>query len=454
MKKSDSDTFSEFEKRRILSVVGDSRDLMEISSAKIYTNSKEGLCWLYSDLEGFLCYLIDYHEKVQLLVLYDYTSYEKLFQFELYSDFPKYYTKLSNDFHCFETDNGFVGLKFLNQIEADDFGTRIEKFDSMNQLFKKSLIRRKNKYKIGIENVSIIKEKFLEDDQSLEDKNFYDIDKNILQDGIEIYKPSYYHFLDCITYDSYRRIFRVQDVSSDLKKLFKLSGLKKSDFKNESLALYTFKHLALCYDALQAKKKDKRKLLKNDLNKNQLKLIFEEDIEEIDPILKKSLSILEEEKLKETKYKSMKSALIPAVPKLPELLKTVENKLKDTSISNSDINIEPRAFSVTNNSSIQGSSEIKNPVKTEMKSEVKTENSASFLSTGTSNSFLEEIRKGVQLKKINEAAKEEEKRPLKINKDDRGFLQSALQRAIQQRREELTRNDASDGESDSDTWSD
>jgi hypothetical protein len=457
MEKADTDTFTEFEKRRILSVLSDSRDLMEIASAKIYTNSKEGLSWLYSDIEGFLCYLIDYQEKVQLLILYDFITYEKLFQFELYSEFPNYYSKLTNDFHCFETDNGFVGLKFLNQAEADAFSNRVEKFDSMNQLFKKFLQRRKNKYMIGSHNVTIIKEKFIKDNPSLDKNDSCEVDQNILLEGIEINKPSYYHFLDCITYDSYRRIFRVQDVSPDLKKLFKLSGLKKSDFKNESLALNIFKHLALCYDALQAKKKDKRKLLKNDLNKNQFKSIFEEDLEDIHPLLKKSLSMLEEEKIKETKYRTMKSGLIPVVPKLPAIFKNVENKLKDINVTNVEMNTKSRALSVTKNSNQHSTEKNKpdysTPNKQEEKHDIKTENCASFMSSETSNSFFEEIRKGVELKKINVAPKEEEKRPLKIHKDDHGFLQSALQKAIQQRREELL-NEASDEESDSDSWSD
>jgi hypothetical protein len=462
--KADIDTYSEFEKRRILSVIGDGRDLMEIASAKIYTSSKEGASWLYSDLEGFFCYLIDYNQKVQLLVLYDFTTYEKLFQFELYLDFPKYYSILSTDFHCFETDSGFIGLKFLNSSEAEVFSNRINKYDSMNQSFKKSLNnRRRDKYKIGRENVILLKEKFKEDEPYLDINNYAnESDEQIFEDGIEINKPSYYHFLNSITYDPYKRVFRLYDVSPDLKNLFNFCGLKKSDFKNESLALYTFKHLALCYDALETKKKEKRKLLKNDLNGTQFNSILEEDIEEIDLILKKSLSAFEEEKIKETaKFKSMKSSFIPSVPKLPALPKIIPINKTDLD-ANLNINnqIDTRSATFSNNFDTDLSKIKLKPVNSVLiqtpddKSENKRDNS-SYISSGTNNSILDEIRKGVQLKKINLVPKEEEKRPLKINKDDRGFLQTALQKAIQQRREELTKNDISDDESNSESdWSD
>jgi len=453
------DTFSEFEKRRILSVLGENKDLMEIAAAKIFTSSKEGSSWLYSDLEGFLCYLIDHQEKVQLIVLYDFNTYEKLFQFELYCDFQKYYFPLSADFHCFETNNGFVGLKFQNQQEAKTFNYRILKVDSMNQLFKKSLNRRRDKYKKGKENVLLLKENFLKNESNYEDID--DLDNKIFEDGMEINKPSYYQLLNSISYDKDKRVFRIDDLSPDLKILFKLSGLKKSDFKYEFQALNILKHLALCWDALQMKKKDKRKLLRNDHNKDHFKSFFEDDIHAIDHIVKKRLSLFDQDNSRENiKFRTMKSGFIPQVPKLPSLpIFDLKNKT-DEKIENIGNNIETRSVTIVSN---KINSDINNiilkPINSYLnnsaeKSETKTD-SFSTSSEGPRNSFLEEITKGVQLKKINQAPNEEDKRPLKINKDDRGFLQSALQKAIQQRRDELTKNDVSEEDSGSDSdWSD
>jgi hypothetical protein len=69
-----------------------------------------------------------------------------------------------------------------------------------------------------------------------------------------------------------------------------------------------------------------------------------------------------------------------------------------------------------------------------------------------SNPLLAEIRKGVALKKISQPAKEEEKRPMKINKVEGNFLQITLQQAIKNRREQITKNDVASDSEDSD-WS-
>ena len=73
-------------------------------------------------------------------------------------------------------------------------------------------------------------------------------------------------------------------------------------------------------------------------------------------------------------------------------------------------------------------------------------------SIASSGSFIEEMRKGIQVKKITEF-KPEEKRPVKINKEDKSYLQSALSKAILQRREELTKNDVNESEDEDSDWS-
>jgi hypothetical protein len=69
--------------------------------------------------------------------------------------------------------------------------------------------------------------------------------------------------------------------------------------------------------------------------------------------------------------------------------------------------------------------------------------------------MLEEIRKGVQLKKVEKKDFQQEKKPpaKAITKDESNFLKNSLSEAIKQRRMELTRNDVESDKSDDD-WSD
>lgn len=64
---------------------------------------------------------------------------------------------------------------------------------------------------------------------------------------------------------------------------------------------------------------------------------------------------------------------------------------------------------------------------------------------------MERLKQGVVLKKIN--INPEETKQIKLNKDEKSFLQDTLLNAIKQRREDLTRWDIeSEGSEDSD-WS-
>lgn len=453
------DSYNEFEKRRILAILGDNRDLMEIASAKLYTTGKEGSTWLYSDLEGFLCHIIDYTDKSQLLILFDFNTFEKLYQFEVYQDFPKYYTVLSEDFHCFETKNGFFGLKFAEKSEAANFNTKVKKLDTkaVTQLFKKAnLNRRKDKYKKGKEFVQKIKKKFLS--QGL----VSNVNCDEIDDAIEIRAPRYYEILNHITYDKEKKLFKVNKMNTEMKNLFKIVGVKKSDFKNESLALTIFRNIAVCYDQLQLKKMEKtQKLLKLESNKVYLKSYDEDTFFE-----RKSFTNYEEEKMKLktmnsfVSYNSFNSysppsknnigtspsqipsvpkiPIVPAVPKLPQAIRN-----------------NPQLLASRNSCMVNPSNELEeiDLSKIKLTKITPTDTPKESLTSSSNGSFLDEIRKGVQLKKIN-FNKEKEKRPVKINKEEKNFLQSALAMAIQQRREELTKHDVDDNSDIESDWSD
>jgi hypothetical protein len=507
------ETYSELEKRRVLALLGEGRDLMEMVSAKIYTTTKDGSTWLYSDLEGFLCYVIDYVEKSQYFILYDFNTFEKLLQFELYNDFSKYYHELSPIFNCFETVSGFMGLKFFAENEAKIFANRVLKFDckAVYLLFKKTNVnRRKDKLRRGRENVLQVKDKFISENTVESDIISEDFQLN--EQGIEILKPSYFEIFNNFTYDKEKKVFKVNKINSEMKNIFKLVGIKKSHFKNETLGLNIFKFFVLCYGQLQIIKQTKTKNVCK-LDSNRISIRNHGNFNEIDSFIQRnSYCFVFEKEPEANKISSLASTpsitsvpkipnppilpvqkvpiapkmpavpkvpsvpavpkvpsvpavpkvpsvpavpkvpSVPAVPKCPPIQKSASQVIDSPSKNSEDSSISaPDEF-------IIDLSKIKlKPINTDSRvSNASDDNPKKSITSTTSNtvgSFLDEIRKGVQLKKIDHSAILEEKRPVKINKEDKNFLQSALQQAIQQRRMELTKNDIQETESDSD-WSD
>jgi hypothetical protein len=489
MSKESKETYTELEKRRVLALLGEGRDLMEMVSAKIYTTSKEVSNWLYSDLEGFLCYIIDYNEKSQYFILYDYNTFEKLLQFELYNDFSKYYHELSNNFHCFETNNGFIGIKFQAESEAKTFCNRVMKFDSkaVYLLFKKTNAnRRKDRLRRGRENVLLVKEKFMSElNLESNSQGQEELNSVIIEEGLEILKPSYFEIFNNFTYDKETKAFKVNKINSEMKNLFKLAGIRKSHFKNETLALNIFKFFALCYEQLQNMKRSKTKnLQKIDSKRISIKdeklnvqsmqnlqnlwqrnscsnFIFENEensnqrssmpiINTTVPAVPQVPKIPAVPKIPSVpalpKVPSVPAVpYIPSVPKAPPLLKSQSTNL--SSPSQDKISISEDISTSTDEFHIDLTKVKLRPVNSSgpRESNSSTEDypkqSITSTNSNTVGSFLDEIRKGVQLKKIDHSAKLEEKRPVKINKEDKNFLQSALQQAIQQRRILKNKND-------------
>lgn len=111
--------------RRINSFLGNNRELIKIASVKLFTSNYQAIHWLDTELEGFLVFVVDRHYKSKFFVLYDYHTYEKLFEMELYIDFNKYYTELEENFHCFELGKGFIAFKFLDVNGGAEFKNTI-----------------------------------------------------------------------------------------------------------------------------------------------------------------------------------------------------------------------------------------------------------------------------------------------------------------------------------------
>ena len=105
-------------RKRLLSVIGSDRDLLAMADVKLFSaNQKKS--WLYSDLKGSLCFVLDHTVGARYLIIFDSTSLQRLFNMELYKNFDKNYTQLSENFQCFEVSNGcYIGFKFEDVQEA------------------------------------------------------------------------------------------------------------------------------------------------------------------------------------------------------------------------------------------------------------------------------------------------------------------------------------------------
>ena len=158
------DKGKELSKKKILSILPSHQELQgDIYNAKLYSCDKEGKNWLYSDVEGFLGFIIDYQNKTKYLIIYDNQSFEKLFQYELYNEFLKTYEELAPEFRSFEIDSGFMGFQFDIKDDAVNFDLIIKRLSGLtNELFSKPRAKDDGKAKSDLANMYCkkLREKF------------------------------------------------------------------------------------------------------------------------------------------------------------------------------------------------------------------------------------------------------------------------------------------------------
>lgn len=260
-----AETCTELERKKVIAMLtaGGNKDLIKLVSARIYTTTKDTDTWLYSDLEGLLCFVMDYDAKSRYFIMFDPDSYEVLYEMELYKNFNKYYHNVTEDVQCFEICNGFIGFKFFDNNEAKMFSLVVNRFDDnfVNILFESQTNKMKpSKKKINkkfLEYCNILKEKFAT-------KNIYD--DNYIEDGLEICKSRYFELLNNITFDREKKEFKIGNIPKEFKRLFKDIGIKKSDFKNKELALNIFKHLVETMDNIDNVKREKTVIRRTRVN--------------------------------------------------------------------------------------------------------------------------------------------------------------------------------------------
>ena len=238
--------------KKILATLEPGLDLTLISSnVKLYTSNQEGKNWLYSDLEGLLCFILDYNVKTKYLVLYNSFSFEKIFQYELYKDFQNYFKSLAPEFRCFEVDSGFIGLQFDKKTEAEKANLIISKFkDSLtDNLFNSNPMIKNESSKERIKEIK-------GDPNNPEDEGYYGILKKKFQVGknyteeyiesnIQINKPRNFELLKPVSYNSDKKQFEIGEIKEELKDLFIDIGIRKKDFQDTNYAFTIIKQIIL-----------------------------------------------------------------------------------------------------------------------------------------------------------------------------------------------------------------
>lgn len=257
----------ELVRKKIHSILGQSKQIICTGYVRIYTSTKDSEnnenntidnCdeWLYSNLEGNLCYILDTYKKTRYLRLYEPVTFQLLFHMDVYDNFSMFYTPIENNFHCFEYNNIFIGLYFLDISQANNFSLMTKKLnDQIVQIMLESQNKEKesrsNKKKRFLENVEILKKNFKSEDKYSGD---------YCEDIMEINKPIFYDLLNFMSYNREKKEFVVGSVPKEFKNLFKNIGIKKHQLKKADTTLNFFKYFIESFDYIESSSNNKRKI--------------------------------------------------------------------------------------------------------------------------------------------------------------------------------------------------
>lgn len=225
---------------KILSILPPNVELAAKTNGKLFTSDREGKTWLYTDLEGILCFLLDYQNKTTYLALFDVYSFEKLFQYELYRDFSKYFLTIAPDFRCFETESGFIGIQFDSDGEANLFDVAVKKFSGrlLDNIFQANVVTRKADENATKDKVKSFCKALKQNWSSGAEKKY---DENYIEEGLEIVKARNFEVLNNISFDRELKQFKVGEIPDELKNVFMSAGIRKKDLKDVDFAFNCYK---------------------------------------------------------------------------------------------------------------------------------------------------------------------------------------------------------------------
>lgn len=207
--------------------------------ASLYTLNDKSNKWLYSNLNGHLTLIGDYLQRRLVLKLYDFHTFELLFQITLFDDFQNYYTSLTPLFHSLELKKGFLGFKFNNTKLSADF---LKLINMYNKEFQEMLFSNE-----PTNDTKFLSPEFLKAYRSkfkLSKPDISELKKNInpITNSIELCKPMYFYFLSCFSFDSMTKKFSLtNNLPDELGTMLNRIGYKKSYLHNDEMSLILFK---------------------------------------------------------------------------------------------------------------------------------------------------------------------------------------------------------------------
>jgi hypothetical protein len=434
----------ELAKKKVLSILTPNLELQgDIYNAKLFSCDRDGRNWLYSDVEGYLCFIVDYQLKTKYLVIFDITSFEKLFQYELYNNFLKFYEELAPEFRSFEIDSGFMGFQFETKEDAVNFDSIIQRLSGLtNDLFAKPRTKEdmKLKEKIADNYCKRLKEKF-----SSEDK----YDENYAEDGTTILTHNNFKVLQNIEYDKETKQFKFGKISEELKEMFLSFGIKKKDLERD--ADFAFSLL--------------KKVIVGLGSENTLKNSALDSIEHNFPPPEERERIMKQEQAAEAKMNYAKNK------RRREPQKKKQNDIRDTKGHNTskaakkpdpkpNSRPNPKQNSNAPNISVNTNKGIPPPPpppppppnvpKAVPNVAPKVDTSSAPSKNEESNRMDELISKRGNLKKVEKKEENSGANDIVIQGQNKNFLQNALSQAIKNRRNNLHMHDDDEEDEDND----
>ena len=434
----------ELAKKKVLSILTPNLELQgDIYNAKLFSCDRDGRNWLYSDVEGYLCFIVDYQLKTKYLVIFDITSFEKLFQYELYNNFLKFYEELAPEFRSFEIDSGFMGFQFETKEDAVNFDSIIQRLSGLtNDLFAKPRTKEdmKLKEKIADNYCKRLKEKF-----SSEDK----YDENYAEDGTTILTHNNFKVLQNIEYDKETKQFKFGKISEELKEMFLSFGIKKKDLERD--ADFAFSLL--------------KKVIVGLGSENTLKNSALDSIEHNFPPPEERERIMKQEQAAEAKMNYAKNK------RRREPQKKKQNDIRDTKGHNTskaakkpdpkpNSRPNPKQNSNAPNISVNTNKGIPPPPpppppppnvpKAVPNVAPKVDTSSASSKNEESNRMDELISKRGNLKKVEKKEENSGANDIVIQGQNKNFLQNALSQAIKNRRNNLHMHDDDEEDEDND----
>ena len=197
--------------------------LIEMVYAKVYTTNKSGKAWLYSDICGNLCLLVDYNRLSARLMMLDIHNYQIVFEAELYKKFESYYTKGDDNFQYFEVNNGFIGFYIKDKAQATTFYDTIKTLseDKIQRIIKNKKNPSLSEIKSHADIILImIKQKIMEEYFF---KNSELAEKEVKLNGRQINRS-----LNLIEWDKNAKIFKMKGNSQEMTQLIRsVQSVKK-----------------------------------------------------------------------------------------------------------------------------------------------------------------------------------------------------------------------------------